>query len=144
MQPIISPAGVWLAAQRNLTDATARGVVNPTQELPAQNFPVSIDEKQLEVKLKKLFVPLPNSISTPVNVENLTAELQDYPFPDIVSLFLAEHSEIEKRLFLCGRIAQYRGLGSQGYLTCMFQSFYHFFVLMAFSSVCSFSIFASE
>ena len=47
---------------------------------------------------------------------------------NIVSLFLAERSEIEKRLFLCGRIAQYRGLGSQGYLTCMFQSFYHFFV----------------
>ena len=83
MQPIISLAGVWQAAQRNLTDATARDVVNPTQELPAQNFPLSIDEKQLQVKLKKLFVPLPNSISTPVNVENLTAELQNYPFPDI-------------------------------------------------------------
>ena len=78
MQPIVSPAGVWQAAQRNLTD-----VANPTQELPAQNFLLSIDEKQLQVKFKKLFVPLPNSISTPVNVENLTAELQDYPFPDI-------------------------------------------------------------
>ena len=56
----------------------------------------------------------------------LTFTVQIYIY--IVSLFLAERSEIKKRLFLCGRIAQYRGLGSLGYLTCMFQSFYHFFV----------------
>ena len=97
VQPIISLAGVWPAAQRNLTDATARSVVNPTQELPAQNFPCSTDEKQLEVKLKKLFVPLPNSISTPVNVENLTAEFQDYPFPDIKHYCLTKISVWAKR-----------------------------------------------
>ena len=60
-----------------------KGSGEPHPGIASQNFPLSIDEKQLEVKLKKLFVPLPNSISTPVNVENLTAELQDYPFPDI-------------------------------------------------------------
>ena len=83
VQPIISPADVWLTAQRNPTDATARGVVNPTQELPAQNCPLILDEKQFDEKLKRLFVPLPNSINTPVNVDNLMAELQDYPFHDI-------------------------------------------------------------
>ena len=53
----------------------------------------------------------------------------------IGSLFLAERSKIEKRLFLCGRIAQYRGLGSRGFLSCMFRSFQHFFVLIVFSSL---------
>ena len=52
VQPIISPTGVWLAAQKNLTDATGWGVVNPTQGLPAQNFLLKLDEKQFNGKIK--------------------------------------------------------------------------------------------
>ena len=46
----------------------------------------------------------------------------------------AECSEIEERLFLCGRISQYRALGYRRFLNCMFRNFHHFFVLIVFSS----------
>ena len=56
----------------------------------------------------------------------------------IGSLFLAEHSEIEKRLFLCGRIAPVQGTGLPRLFKLHVSKFSSLFILIVFSSVCVF------
>ena len=60
----------WLPRGRNPTYATAKGVVNPTQGLPARNCPLKLDEKQFDEKLKN-FSYLCRTVIIQVNVDNL-------------------------------------------------------------------------
>ena len=78
----IKPADALQAAHQNLTDATEQAVENPTLECHVQSC------HNESHKLTSLFVPLPNKIETPVNVDNLSIELNDYPFPDLKDYLL--------------------------------------------------------
>ena len=78
----VKPAGAPQAAHQNLTVATKQAVKNPTPECHVQSC------HNKSHKLTSLFVPLPDKIETPVNVDNLSVELNGYPFPDLKDYLL--------------------------------------------------------